>query len=130
MNVSPNLGLQPRPSQNPAKSQREEAPETDCTIGFRFRKMSTAEQQADPPGVLRRARDRGRIEVFPSVVAAMAGHAAVACYGVMGMSARGLRDGVAQLLRRENLDKSVDVREAEGQLVIDLYVIVEYGTRT
>ena len=59
----------------------------------------------------------------------MAGHAAVACYGVMGMSARGLRDGVAQLLRRENLDKGVDVREADGQLVIDLYVIVEHGTR-
>jgi len=67
--------------------------------------------------------------VFPSVVAAVAGHAAVACYGVMGMSARGLRDGVALLLRRENLHKGVDVREVAGQLVIDVYVIVEYGIR-
>ena len=91
--------------------------------------MSTAQQQRDPHGILRRARDRGRIEVFPSVVAAVAGHAAVACYGVMGMSARGLRDGVALLLRRDNLHKGVDVREAAGQLVIDVYVIVEYGTR-
>ena len=91
--------------------------------------MNAAQQQTDPPGILRRARDRGRIEVFPSVVAAVAGHAAVACYGVMGMSARGLRDGVAQLLRRDNLHKGVDVREAAGQLVIDVYVIVEYGTR-
>ena len=91
--------------------------------------MNAAEQQAERPGILRRARDRGRIEVFPSVVAAVAGHAAVACYGVMGMSARGLRDGVALLLRRDNLHKGVDVREAAGQLVIDVYVIVEYGTR-
>ena len=91
--------------------------------------MSTAEQQQEQPGLLRRARDRGRIEVFPSVVAAVAGHAAVACYGVMGMAARGLRDGMAQLLRRDTLDRGVDVREADGQLVIDVYVIVEYGTR-
>ena len=91
--------------------------------------MNAATQQTDPHGILRRARDRGRIEVFPSVVAAVAGHAAVACYGVMGMSARGLRDGVALLLRRDNLHKGVDVREAAGQLVIDVYVIVEYGTR-
>ena len=91
--------------------------------------MSTAEQQADTEGILRRARERGRIEVLPSVVAAVAGHAAVACYGVMGMSARGLRDGVALLLRRDNLHKGVDVREVAGQLVIDVYVIVEYGIR-
>ena len=91
--------------------------------------MSTAEQQTDTEGILRRARERGRIEVLPSVVAAVAGHAAVACYGVMGMSARGLRDGVALLLRRDNLHKGVDVREVAGQLVIDVYVIVEYGTR-
>jgi uncharacterized alkaline shock family protein YloU len=91
--------------------------------------MSTTQQQTDPHGILRRARDRGRIEVFPSVVAAVAGHAAVSCYGVMGMSARGLRDGVALLLRRDNLHKGVDVREMAGQLAIDVYVIVEYGTR-
>ena len=92
--------------------------------------MNTAEEQEQRPrGVLRGARDRGRVEVFPSVVAAVAGHAAVACYGVMGMSARGLRDGVALLLRRDNLHRGVDVRELEGQLVIDVYVIVEYGTR-
>lgn len=91
--------------------------------------MSTVEQQREEPGLLRRARDRGRIEVFPSVVAAVAGHAAVSCYGVMGMAARGLRDGVAQLLRRDTIDRGVDVRELDGQLVIDVYVIVEYGTR-
>src|SRR5258707_11016198 len=33
----------------------------------------------------------GRIEVFPSAVAAVAGHAALRCYGIAGMSARGLR---------------------------------------
>jgi uncharacterized alkaline shock family protein YloU len=91
--------------------------------------MPAAEQQEQARRVLRQARERGRIEVFPEVVAAIAGHAAASCYGVMGMSSRGLRDGVAELLRRENLHRGVEVRELEGKLVVDVYVIVQYGTR-
>ncbi len=45
------------------------------------------------------------------------------------MAARGLRDGVAELLRRDNVDRGVDVLEVEGGLAIDLYVIVQYGMR-
>ena len=71
----------------------------------------------------------GRIEVFPSAVAAIAGHAATRCYGISGMAARGLRDGFAELLRRENVDKGVDVEQADEGLVIDVYVIVQYGIR-
>ncbi|HEY7201933.1 MAG TPA: Asp23/Gls24 family envelope stress response protein [Candidatus Dormibacteraeota bacterium] len=80
-------------------------------------------------GTLRSARDKGRIEVFPAVVGAIAGHAAIECYGVMGMAARGLRDGVATLLRRENLHRGVEVREIEGSLSIDVYVVIQYGVR-
>jgi uncharacterized alkaline shock family protein YloU len=80
-------------------------------------------------GSLRARRERGRIEVFPAVVGVIAGHAATECYGVMGMAARGLREGVATLLRRENVHRGVEVREVEGQLAIDVYVVVQYGTR-
>jgi uncharacterized alkaline shock family protein YloU len=62
-------------------------------------------------------------------VAAIAGHAATRCYGISGMAARGLRDGFAELLRRENVDKGVDVVQADEGLVIDVYVIVQYGIR-
>lgn len=75
------------------------------------------------------ARRWGRIEVFPSAVAAIAGHAALRCYGISGMAARGLRDGFAELLRRENVDRGVDVVAVESGLVIDVYVIVQYGIR-
>jgi uncharacterized alkaline shock family protein YloU len=78
---------------------------------------------------LAQSREWGRIEVFPSAVAAIAGHAATHCYGIGGMAARGLRDGFAELLRRENVDRGVDVVEAEGGLVIDVFVIVQYGIR-
>jgi uncharacterized alkaline shock family protein YloU len=82
-----------------------------------------------PTGTLRSAREKGRIEVFPAVVGAIAGHAAIECYGIMGMAARGLRDGVATLLRRENVHRGVEVREVDDMLAIDLYVIVQYGVR-
>ena len=75
------------------------------------------------------ARQWGRIEVFPSAVGAIAAHAALGCYGIQGMAARGLRDGVAELLRRENVDRGVEVVEAEGGLAIDVFVIVQYGIR-
>jgi uncharacterized alkaline shock family protein YloU len=91
--------------------------------------LIAAEKESMPTGTLRSARERGRIEVFPAVVGAIAGHAAVGCYGVMGMAARGLRDGVATLLRRENVHRGVEVRDVEGQLSIDLYVVVQYGVR-
>lgn len=75
------------------------------------------------------SRQWGRIEVFPSAVAAIAGHAATRCYGISGMAGRGLRDGFAELLRRENVDKGVDVVATEEGLLIDVYVVVQYGVR-
>ena len=46
----------------------------------------------------------------------------------MGMAGRGLRAGVAELLRRD-LHRGVEVRESESGLEIDVYVIVNYGMR-
>lgn len=91
--------------------------------------VSAADQESMRAGTLRSARERGRIEVFPAVVGAIAGHAAMDCYGIMGMAARGLRDGVATLLRRENVHRGVSVREVDGQLLVDVYVVVRYGVR-
>lgn len=78
---------------------------------------------------LTQARQWGRIEVFPSAVGAIAAHAALGCYGITGMAARGLRDGVAELLHRGNVDRGVEVVDVEGGLVIDVFVIVQYGIR-
>jgi uncharacterized alkaline shock family protein YloU len=93
----------------------------NCTMRFRMASKTTT--------ALIQSRQWGRIEVFPSAVAAIAGHAAMRCYGISGTAGRGLRDGFAELLRRENVDKGVDVVEADEGLVIDVYVIVQYGIR-
>jgi uncharacterized alkaline shock family protein YloU len=78
---------------------------------------------------LGQSRQWGRVEVFPSAVAAIAGHAAQGCYGIAGMAARGLRDGVAELLHRGNVGHGVEVVELEGGIAIEVYVIVQYGIR-
>jgi uncharacterized alkaline shock family protein YloU len=75
------------------------------------------------------AKQWGRIEVFPSAVGAIAAHASLGCYGITGMAARGLRDGFAELLRRENVARGVEVVEVDGGLAIDVFVVVQYGIR-
>src|SRR5438067_1663491 len=71
----------------------------------------------------------GRIEVSPHAVAAIAGREVLSCYGVVGLASRRLHDGFGVLLHRGHFTRGVDVRLSDGRIVIDLYVIVEYGTR-
>ena len=78
---------------------------------------------------LSRTASLGRIEVSPRVVASIVGHAANECYGIVGMAARGLRDGIAERLNRENVHRGVEIQVTPDGLVIELYVIAEYGTR-
>jgi len=80
-------------------------------------------------GPLVRTAGLGRIEVSPRVVASIVGHAAGECYGVVGMAARGLRDGIAERLNRETVHRGVEVEVRDGGLVIELYIIAQYGTR-
>ena len=56
---------------------------------------------------LSRTASLGRIEVSPRVVASIVAHAANESYGVVGMAARGLRDGIAERLNRENAHRGV-----------------------
>jgi uncharacterized alkaline shock family protein YloU len=75
------------------------------------------------------SRDLGRIQVSPRVVATIAAHAAADCYGIVGMAAQGLREGLAQRLHRESVHRGVDVELREDGVAISLYVIVEFGIR-
>ena len=75
------------------------------------------------------AAPRGRIEVTPAAIATLAGQAIEQSYGVVGLASRHSRPGLAELLRREEQHKGVQVAFADDRVVIDLYVILEYGTR-
>ncbi|MCL6585756.1 Asp23/Gls24 family envelope stress response protein [Anoxybacillus sp. J5B_2022] len=72
----------------------------------------------------------GRIEVENDVIATIAGGAAVDCYGIVGMASKNQwKDGLSDILRRENFSKGVIVREENGEVHIDMYIIVSYGVK-
>ena len=71
----------------------------------------------------------GKIEVAPRAIANLASRAAQRSYGVVGLASRHARPGLAELLRREEISKGVDVGFDNGQVVVDLYVVLEYGVR-
>ena len=71
---------------------------------------------------------RGRVEVSPKAIASIVNEAVLTSYGVVGMAAKDLASGIANVLSPDS-KRGIDVRIEEGQVIIDVYVIIEYGTR-
>lgn len=72
----------------------------------------------------------GKIEVTAHAVATLAAKAVMECYGVVGMASKTLRDGLAVLLQKDNPHRGIEVRFVNREMVvIDMYVVVEYGLR-
>jgi len=72
---------------------------------------------------------QGRIEISPHAIATIAGDAVLRCYGVVGVANKSLIDGLADLLQPDRWVRGVEVEVHDEQIVVDLYVIVQYGTR-
>ncbi|EFI84664.1 Protein of uncharacterised function (DUF322) [Listeria grayi] len=71
----------------------------------------------------------GKVDITNEVIAAIAGGAAEENFGIVGMASRHqIRDGLTDILRRENYTKGIIVRQEEG-LHIDMYIIVSFGTK-
>lgn len=71
---------------------------------------------------------RGNIRIANNVVAKIAGYVTTNCYGVVGMAMKSSKDGIANLLKREQMDKGVKVKLVEDGIDVSLYIIAEYGT--
>lgn len=69
----------------------------------------------------------GEIIVDNDVIAKCAGAAACECFGIVGMASISVRDGLAKLLKVENLSNGVNVTINDEKLTIDLHIIVSYG---
>lgn len=83
-----------------------------------------------PAGMKMPGTDKlGKIEVSQRAIASIAADAVLRSYGVVGMASARLKDGLAELLRREHLERGVVVHMKDGEVSIDLYVVLEYGTR-
>jgi uncharacterized alkaline shock family protein YloU len=71
----------------------------------------------------------GKIQVYFDVISTVAGSAALQCYGLVGMASRKIKDGIAEMLGKENLGRGIEVRHEGDQIQLDLYIIVAYGTK-
>lgn len=71
----------------------------------------------------------GSILVDNEVIARVAGLAAIECYGVVGMAALNVKDGIVQLVMGDSLTRGVRVHiQEDGAVSLDFHIIVEYGT--
>jgi len=70
----------------------------------------------------------GSVFVTERAIATIAHQAALQSYGVVGLAAKNFIEGWALAIVREPLS-GVDVRYDGEGVSIDLYIIVEYGTR-
>lgn len=72
----------------------------------------------------------GNINISIDAIASLAGGVVSECYGVVGMaSQKFLKDGIAELLKKENYAKGVVVRKKEDALELDVYIVVSYGVK-
>ena len=78
--------------------------------------------------MIRQKNDNGTVCVSTNVYTDIAGTAASNCFGVKGMAARSVTDGVYHLLRKESASKGVRVEFHEDDTIsIDLHIIVNSG---
>jgi uncharacterized alkaline shock family protein YloU len=71
----------------------------------------------------------GKVEVTPTAIASLASQAVLECYGVVGMATKDLASGIVEILSPASHRRGVDVQINDRNIVVDLYVVMEYGTR-
>ena len=70
----------------------------------------------------------GSIVIDTDVIATYAGSVAVECFGIIGMAAVNMKDGLVRLLKKESLTHGIQVEISdENSLTLDFHVIVAYG---
>lgn len=70
----------------------------------------------------------GSIHISPRAIATIAWQAALQSYGVVGLAPKNLVDGLANFIVKDPTH-GVDVHYDGSKIDIDLYIVIEYGTR-
>ena len=72
--------------------------------------------------------ENGSVSISSGVFTDIVGTAASNCFGVKGMAARSVTDGLYHLLRKESVGKGVNVEfHGDDTITIDLHIIVDHG---
>ena len=79
---------------------------------------------------INKSTEYGNISISLDAISSLAGGTITECYGVVGMaSQKAVRDGWAELLKKENYAKGVVVRQDAEGLVLDLYISALHGIK-
>lgn len=84
--------------------------------------------QSDVPREAPNQVPAGQVEISRHAMARIASQAVLRSYGVVGMAAANFASDIAATLSRDPT-RGVRVHYEDEQLIVDLYVIIEYGTR-
>ena len=72
--------------------------------------------------------DLGIITIDPEVIAKYAGSVSFECFGIVGMAAFSMKDGLVKLLKKESLTKGIQVGISdENKITLNFHVVVAYG---
>ena len=71
----------------------------------------------------------GDVVIDRNVVAKLAAVSAMECYGLVGMVSKNATSGLIKLLKNEHLNRGVEILIEEDGISIDLYVIIQFGTK-
>lgn len=69
----------------------------------------------------------GEVTINTDVIATYAGSVAVECFGIVGMAAVNMKDGLVKLLKRDSLKHGINVALNDNKISLDFHVIVAYG---
>ena len=70
----------------------------------------------------------GKIVIDTDVIATYAGSVAVECFGIVGMAAVNMKDGLVKLLKKDYLNHGISVAiDEKNAISLDFHVIVSYG---
>ena len=70
----------------------------------------------------------GKVIIDTDVIATYAGSVAVECFGIVGMAAVNMKDGLVKLLKKDYLNHGINVTVDDNNgISLDFHVIVSYG---
>ena len=76
------------------------------------------------------SNENGNINYSEEVLAKIVGLSTMECYGVVGMVSKNAGEGLWELMGIESLSKGVKIELTnENKLLVELFVMVEYGTK-
>ena len=69
----------------------------------------------------------GRVVIDEEVIKTYAGSVAVSCFGIVGMAAVNMKDGLVHLLKKDYLNRGIEVSIQKNRITINFHVIIAYG---